>query len=590
MPPWLQEGNAQGFSPWTDPDSTTALSLEPRRVKQFTMAALTPHQTYVIHVATLTVASISILATIITSFWFFRMRRSFRHDLIMLLIYSDMFKSFWLLIFPAVELVAGKIETTETFCQVSGFFLALSIEASDVSVALISVHTALYIFRGEQGLYPYRKAAYALAAIVPIVMASLAFIESPGYINTGQFCYLPFNPMWKRLALSWIPRYMAFTVILCLCIGVYVYVRVLMRRFGSGNDSSKNTLSKMSGLESLEPLQQGITTVPPTPTIKSHGLIPSSNASRRNSFTASEDRTTRPPLVAFNSFHLDMPGSTHPSRLHSARLARRGSTQMWMANYGTDLTSQSEQAEVDSQNSTGTTRCGSDELIAPSAIHTNPEPVHQTPLPDVVSPSYTIQTDFFHRSDGSSALSRPPSIPNLFAILRRTPDSPHSNDTNLVLTQSGFNAPGTVKSREKILRQLRLLFIYPIVYVVIWILPFIVQLTGYGRGAPYGMRLASIIFLCFHGLADAVVFSLKEKPWRHSQAFKRINVQFWKRRQEVPDVGARVGRTREEMTLDSRFAKKRRQQEQAEWEMDRQAGHEARKAARAAPQWWDADE
>jgi G protein-coupled receptor GPR1 len=158
------------------------------------------------------------------------------------------------------------------------------------------------------------------------------------------------------------------------------------------------------------------------------------------------------------------------------------------------------------------------------------------------------------------------------------------------LTQSDFNAPGTVKSREKILRQLRLLFIYPIVYVAIWILPFIVQLTGYGRGAPYGMRLASIIFLCFHGLADAVVFSLKEKPWRHSQAFKRINVQFWKRRQEVPDVGARVGRTREEMTLDSRFAKKRRQQEQAEWEMDRQAGNEARKAARAVPQWWDAEE
>lgn len=78
MPPWLQEGDAQSFSPWTD--SMRALSLEPRRVKQFTMAALTPHQTYVIHVATLTVASMSILATIITSFWFFRMRRSFRHE------------------------------------------------------------------------------------------------------------------------------------------------------------------------------------------------------------------------------------------------------------------------------------------------------------------------------------------------------------------------------------------------------------------------------------------------------------------------------------------------------------------------------
>ncbi|KAF4339849.1 G coupled receptor [Fusarium beomiforme] len=588
MPPWLQEGETQSFSPWAD--SMKAFSLEPRRVKQFTMAALTPHQTYVIHVATLTAASMSILATIITSFWFFRMRRSFRHDLIMLLIYSDMFKSFWLLLFPAVELVAGKIETTETFCQVSGFFLSLSVEASDVSVALIAVHTALYIFRGEQGLYPFRKAAYALATIIPVVMASLAFIESPGYVNTGQFCYLPFNPMWKRLALSWIPRYLAFAVILFLCVGVYVYVRVLVSRFGSGNESSKNTLSKMSGLESFDPLQQGITTLPPTPTIRYHGLIPSSNPSRRNSLTILEDRPARPPLVAFNSFHLDMSGSTHPSRLHSARLARRGSTQMWMASFGTDLTSQSEQAEVESQNSTGTTHCGSDDVVAPLATHTKPELIHQAPIPDIASPSYTIQTDFFHRFDGSTAApSRPPSIPNLFTILRRKPNSPSSNDTDLVLNQSDFNAPGTVKTREKILRQLRLLFLYPIIYVVIWILPFIVQLTGYGRGAPYGMRLASITFLCFHGLADSVVFSLKEKPWRHSQAFERINFQFWKRRQETPDVGARVGRTREEMTLDSRFAKKRREQEQAEWEMDHQAGQQARRAARAAPQWWDAD-
>ena len=181
-----------------------------------------------------------------------------------------------------------------------------------------------------------------------------------------------------------------------------------------------------------------------------------------------------------------------------------------------------------------------------------------------------------------------------FTILNRKTERPQSVENNLVLTQSDINAPGTVKTREKILRQLRLLFIYPIVYVVIWILPFIVQLTGYGKGAPYGMRLASIVFLCLHGLADSLVFCLKEKPWRHSQTFnqifKRFNLRFWKRRQEAPDVGARVGRTREEMTLDSRFAKARREQEQAEWEMERQAGQDARKAARAAPDWWDRDD
>ncbi|KAJ4011979.1 G protein-coupled receptor gpr1 [Fusarium irregulare] len=589
MSPWLHPDEALGFS--TSPWTTSLQALEPRRVKHFTMAALTPYQTYAIHVATLTVASFSILATIVTSFWFFRMRRSFRHDLIMLLIYSDMFKTFWLLVFPAVELVAGKIETDETFCQVSGFFLALSIEASDVSVALISVHTALFIFRGEQGLYPYRKAAYALAAILPVVMASLAFIESPGYINTGQFCYLPFNPMWKRLALSWIPRYLAFAIILFLCIGVYVYVRVLMSRFGAENNTSGNTLSKMSGFESLDPIQQPSATVPPTPTIKYHGLIPSSNASRRNSCTIIEDRPTRPSLATLNSFQMDTSGSAYTSKLHSARTARRGSAQMWMSNFGTDLTAQEEQVEVDSQNSTGTTRCGSDDVIAPLATYTKPEFQQQTHDPAPTRPAGMMRNASYLSTTGTS---RTPNIPNLFTILNRKTERPQSAENNLVLTQSDINAPGTVKTREKILRQLRLLFIYPIVYVVIWILPFIVQLTGYGKGAPYGMRLASIVFLCLHGLADSLVFCLKEKPWRHSQTFnqtfKRFNLQFWKRRQEAPDVGARVGRTREEMTLDSRFAKARREQEQAEWEMERQAGQDARKAARAAPDWWDRDD
>ncbi|KAK6698141.1 hypothetical protein SNK05_010991 [Fusarium graminearum] len=582
MPPWLQD-EAPGFStsPWTTP----LQALEPRRVKHFTMAQLTPDQTYSIHVATLVIASASILATIVTSFWFFRMRRSFRHDLIMLLIYSDMFKSFWLLLFPAVELVAGKIETDETFCQVSGFFLALSIEASDVSVALISVHTALFIFRGEQGLYPYRKAAYALAAILPVVMASLAFIEGPGYINTGQFCYLPFNPMWKRLALSWIPRYLAFAIILFLCIGIYIYVRVLMSRFGAGNESSRNTLSKMSGFDSLEPIQQPAAAVPPTPTIKYHGLIPSSNTSRRNSFTIAED-PTRPSLSTLNSFNLDMPGGTH-AKLHSARMARRGSAQMWMANHGTDLASQSEQAEVDSQSSTGTARWDSDDLIAPTAVYTNYELQNQTPAPPVTRPSFVTR-----QSSYLSTTATTPSIPNIFTILHRKTVRPETEENDLVLTQSDINAPGTVKTREKILRQLRLLFIYPIVYVVIWILPFIVQLTGYGKGAPYGMRLASIVFLCFHGLVDSLVFCIKEKPWRHSQAynqiFKRSNLQFWKRRQEAPDVGARVGRTREEMTLDSKFAKQRREQEQAEWELQRQAAQDHR--VTRAPDWWDRDD
>ncbi|KAL2681086.1 hypothetical protein Neosp_008689 [[Neocosmospora] mangrovei] len=568
------------------------------------MAVLTPNQTYILHVATLVVASLSISATILTSIWFFRMRRSFRHDLIMLLIYSDMFKGFWLLLFPAVELVAGKIETEETFCQVSGFFLSLSIEASDVAVSLIAVHTALYIFRGEQGLYPFRKIAYGFAAAIPIILATMAFVSSPGYVNTGQFCYLPFNPMWKRLALTWIPRYLAFAVILVLCVAIYIYVRVLMSRFGAAGDDSSKTLSRMSNLESLDRRQQPAATVPPTPVIVSHGLIPSSMSSRRNSITVPEERGRRPSLATLSTLHMDIPMVSHPSRLHSARMARRGSAQMWSAQFSTDLTGTTlsettltrRQSESDFRVSMGTTRCGSDDVITPLEIHTQPDPFQEIPAPESTTPSNSAESPggYYPKSaTASAAPSRTPSLPNLFSMLRRERSSARIPDSDVALSQGDFNTPGTVKTREKIIRQLRLLFIYPLVYVAVWILPFIVQLTGYGKGAPFGMRLASIIFLCSQGLADAIVFSLKEKPWKHGQAVNLQSLMFWKRQRGVPDAGPRVGRTREEMMVDGRFARMRRDQEIAAKKLEREADQTATSSGskpKTAPEWWDSED
>ncbi|KAM0435873.1 hypothetical protein ACHAPT_002765 [Fusarium lateritium] len=593
MPPWPRDQEATGSWPW---DDAAIPPIEARAVKHFTMPVLTPDQTYALHVATLVVSSLSISATILTSIWFFRMRRSFRHDLIMLLIYSDMFKGFWLLLFPAVELVAGKIETDEAFCQVSGFFLSLSIEASDVVISLISIHTALYIFRGEQGLYPYRKTAYGFAAVIPVVLATMSFVSSPGYVNTGQFCYLPFNPMWKRLALTWIPRYLAFAVIFVLCIAIYIYVRVLMSRFGAASEDSGKTLSRMSNLESVDRQRQTAATVPPTPVIKCHGLIPSSMSSRRNSITIPEERGRRPSLATLSTLHVDIPMMSHPGRLHSARMARRGSAQMWSSSqFGTDLTTTTltrRQSESDFRVSMGTTRCGSDDVITPLEIKTQPDVRHQAPAPGSATPSNSAESpgDFYHNSaDESSAPSRTPSLPNLFSMLRRERSVARSSDSNVVLSQGDFNTPGTVKTREKIIRQLRLLFIYPIVYVAVWILPFIVQLTGYGKGAPFGMRMASIICLCSQGFADAIVFSLKEKPWRHGQAVNIQSLMFWKQR-GVPDAGPRVGRTREEMMVDGRFARMRRDQEMAAKKQERDADQTATSSnsrPKMAPEWWD---
>src|SRR5437016_4519563 len=97
---------------------------------------------------------------------------------------------------------------------------------------MIAVHSALYIFKpnsssGEGGLHPYRRLAYALWVVLPILSASLAFINNnnDSYVSEGTYCYLPVRPFWYRLALTWIPRYLIFIIILGIYASIYYYVR-----------------------------------------------------------------------------------------------------------------------------------------------------------------------------------------------------------------------------------------------------------------------------------------------------------------------------------------------------------------------------
>ncbi|KAI7782485.1 hypothetical protein LA080_013484 [Diaporthe eres] len=166
------------------------------------------------------------------------MRRSFRHDLILLLIASDLTKSLWFVIYSSTTLNRSlSTDSGSAFCQVSGFFFAMGIEASDSAVFLIALHWTVYIFRsnraaGESGIYAYRFLAFAFYVLFPTLMASLAFFTRfPAYVDTGQYCYLPAKPWWDRMSLSWIPRYINMTLIIAMYSASYLYIRITMRRF-----------------------------------------------------------------------------------------------------------------------------------------------------------------------------------------------------------------------------------------------------------------------------------------------------------------------------------------------------------------------
>ncbi|CAM1503292.1 Fc.00g080680.m01.CDS01 [Cosmosporella sp. VM-42] len=549
-------------------------------------------QIYTLHVVSVTLSALSLATALVASSWFYRMRRSFRHDLIMLLIHCDIFKSIWFLAFPAVELVYGTIRSESAFCQASGFFLAVSIEASDIAVAMMALHTALYIFRGKQGLYPYRKIAYSVFGIFPILTAALAFINSPGYVNTGNFCYLPVEPVWTRSALSWIPRYIAFGTILLTYLSIYIYVRLLIHQFG--NIQANQRRESVSRLESSESPRKRTHIVPPTPSIACHGLISSAGTSNR---TSRELRGRQFSVVStISTLNMDTPKTRFPSRYPSkpSKIQRKSDSSVnWkMPNFGLEIPAQDRLRSEPDFRDPVVANYIAEELATPPEVHLKTSKSSlissKSATPPTRSSTNTEETQTVSLAGTSTALpSRMPSLPQIISTaIRWAPSSGNSSETrpSVIQALTPLDAHGMIKTREKIRRQLRQLFIYPLVYIIVWILPFIVHLTSYGRGAPFGMVAASLVFVSLQGLADAIVFSLKESPWRHPQRKRPCNLRFWKRNsvQEVA-LNTNVGRTREEMLLDGRNARERRD---AELQARRVEPMADRKTVK---EWWDHD-
>jgi hypothetical protein len=82
--------------------------------------------------------------------------------------------------------------------------------------------------------------------------------------------------------------------------------------------------------------------------------------------------------------------------------------------------------------------------------------------------------------------------------------------------------------RRRVHRQLRMLFIYPFVYMIMWIIPFVLhcmQYTDYyATHPPFALSLLSTVCLDLMGLVDCILFGLREKPWKHIRNGDRT---FW---------------------------------------------------------------
>ncbi|KAI0011239.1 G protein-coupled glucose receptor regulating Gpa2-domain-containing protein [Xylariaceae sp. FL0662B] len=542
----------------------------------------------------LSTASLSVLAALSAFYWFVRMRRSFRHDLIMLLIQSDMLKALWLVICPLAYFSRVSIDSNTAFCQVSGFLLTVMIEASDIAVLLIAIHTALFILKpqhssGAAGLHPYRRIAYVSWIVIPIILAAVVPITGGSFEDNGPYCYLPVDPTWYRSAISWIPRYVIFGVIIVTYTWLYLYVAFRFRRFGKDQRRASAQSDRSTQKRKLNHHEHQHD-VPPTPPIADHGLLSSARGSpgkdekpghpkdRQQSFTST-----------VSTLRLGEAAST-PTRPEQA--ARRNSIAWNVVDFGQD-------GSVDLPRATQPAPAGHvSPMTFPLSAETGPlrtpEPVHHASLSSSQPSGHSRILRGRSFSTGPRRLAS--SISSIFSSLRRGPQQPPDDDASSSTPSSPIHLPAEAeealrRSRERPHRQLRLLFVYPAIYMLTWIAPFVSHVLRYDdtyadqHRAPLALRVVSIASLGVGAAVDCCFFSAWEKPWLH------LRGGFWEGLALRLRVRSRArrrggGRTGDERFVDARTAQVRRQQENLH-NMSEAAAARFRPHQNTPREWWD---
>lgn len=456
-----------------------------------TGAALSSNQIRAILIAALVCACLSLLLVLITLRWFLIMRRSFRHRLVLHLIISDACKAIWYFVFPIVVFTNGPVANTSNFCQASGFLLSFAIEASDMAILIIALHCTLSILRpentvGEGGLYRYRNWIYPLWLGPPLLAASLTFVNNKeGYVTAGTFCYLPKRPFWYRLALSWVPRYLIIALIIIMYVWIYIYVHIKFRGFDNlgAIDSSYDTEVRRRSALSTRTDSAGQRGADQNGRSKRSLTLTSPLWQPQNQISGPGNSQHSPELQPWDHMSfittkpLQVPAGDNIEESHPRDMTARGSS--WSGDTqlpAIDRLGEAGQAE-------GT-----------------------------VSKSHGIASKLAEDA------------------------APHEQTTTSLRPPIAPTDP-LKKTRTAIRKQLRYLFIYPLIYIIMWSVPFASHALNYNdyyiSHPVYWLSLVSTIMLSLQAGVDSIMFSCSEKPWRRVDATSRFSMPFLRRRSKA---------------------------------------------------------
>jgi hypothetical protein len=345
------------------------------------------------------------------------------------------------------------------------------------------------------GLNPWGHSINAVLIIFPNVLASIAFIGSKGsYSPNGAVCWLPVRPIWYGLALSWIPRYIIFVVISALSIIVYSHVGNQFKRFHrSWNIHFKPTLPS----EKWQTMLQAFSKAGDKRSRKSSAEHETVVLSPR-SLPQSDSQFFGDPVV------LDAVTSLTNVQDKESK------------NYSTDMGSLNAPRHMISPLTLGQafTRHSTASIAAFESGDQSPEAGASRKLSvttNATVPSIQTQKSCQTRSSLHKLIARS----FQYALNPTSPDRPEDLEQGLFNLSVGHSALDA--RRQTMIKQLKTTFIYPMVYIALWIVPFVLHCmeykTSYALHPPAHLVALSTCCIASMGLVNALCFLIRERPW-----------------------------------------------------------------------------
>lgn len=370
-----------------------------------------------------------------------------------------------------------------------------------MAILFISLHMMLQIFPpknsifGHDGLYKVRRWVFAAWILIPCLNAGLAFINPHGaYQAQGAWCWLPIRPIWYRLALSWAPRYLIWIFVMAVAIRIYSHVGYEFQVFGGERDRSSSM--DMTAQSSVE--RAAIANVS-----RMHHANTESRPDEDDDDVAPDDVSVRRPVSKQSS----PPESSKHLPFNGGR---RHSLPAWRTPFAGTHTPPGCPVEdalpAFSSRSNPPSRRGSRQIAAGIFA----EDFMAPPGFDTLNPRGSVSTvGSLARSMTSASVDH--QLPPI-AEARPSQSTRSSAPTNLV-------DRALQQRRRAIQRQLRILFIYPVVYMLLWLIPFVahcLQYSDYFAQNPiFALSALSSFCQTFMGFADVCVFCWRERPWHH---------------------------------------------------------------------------